>query len=70
MTVGAPPGREYPQTHGWTFWRFGHAGGRLAAVNLLLPVARQTVSSAPCAAPGWVHGLYDHTAPLGVFGRG
>jgi len=33
--VGAPPGREYPQTNGWTFWRFKDADGRLAFVDAL-----------------------------------
>ena len=25
--VGSPPGRKYPQTNGWTFWRFTDAAG-------------------------------------------
>ena len=33
--VGAPPGREYPQTNGWTFWRFRDTDGRLAFVDVL-----------------------------------
>ena len=33
--VGAPPGREYPQTNGWTFWRFRDADGNLAFVDAL-----------------------------------
>ena len=33
--VGAPPGREYPPTNGWTFWRFRDADGRLASVDAL-----------------------------------
>jgi hypothetical protein len=33
--VGAPPGREYPQTNGWTFWRFKDTDGRLAFVDAL-----------------------------------
>jgi len=33
--VGAPPGREYPPTNGWTFWRFREADGRLAFVDAL-----------------------------------
>ncbi len=33
--VGAPPGREYPQTNGWTFWRFKATDGRLAFVDAL-----------------------------------
>jgi hypothetical protein len=33
--VGAPPGREYPPTNGWTFWRFRDADGRLAFVDVL-----------------------------------
>jgi hypothetical protein len=33
--VGAPPGREYPQTNGWTFWRFKDTDGRLAFVDVL-----------------------------------
>ena len=33
--VGAPPGREYPPTNGWTFWRFKDSDGRLAFVDVL-----------------------------------
>jgi len=33
--IGAPPGREYPQTNGWTFWRFRDADGNLAFVDIL-----------------------------------
>jgi hypothetical protein len=33
--VGAPPGREYPQTNGWTFWRFRDAEGNLTFVDAL-----------------------------------
>ena len=33
--VGAPPGREYPQTNGWTFWRFRDTDGNLAFVDAL-----------------------------------
>jgi hypothetical protein len=33
--VGAPPGRDYPQTNGWTFWRFRDADGRLVFVDVL-----------------------------------
>jgi len=33
--VGAPPGREYPPTNGWTFWRFHDSDGRLAFVDAL-----------------------------------
>jgi Restriction Enzyme Adenine Methylase Associated/Type I restriction enzyme R protein N terminus (HSDR_N) len=33
--VGAPPGREYPPTNGWTFWRFRDTDGRLAFVDML-----------------------------------
>jgi hypothetical protein len=33
--VGAPPGREYPPTNGWTFWRFKDSDGRLALVDVL-----------------------------------
>ena len=25
--VGAPPGREYPQTNGWTFWEYRRSDG-------------------------------------------
>jgi hypothetical protein len=25
--IGAPPGRDYPQTNGWTFWRIGDGAG-------------------------------------------
>jgi hypothetical protein len=33
--VGAPAGREYPQTNGWTFWRFRERDGELAFVDTL-----------------------------------
>ena len=33
--VGAPPGREYPQTNGWTFWHFRDEDGRLVFVDAL-----------------------------------
>jgi hypothetical protein len=33
--VGAPAGREYPQTNGWTFWRFRDADGNLTFVDAL-----------------------------------
>ncbi len=33
--VGAPPGREFQPTNGWTFWRFRDADGSLAFVDVL-----------------------------------
>lgn len=33
--IGAPPGRKYPQTNGWTFWRFKDADGQLKPVDCL-----------------------------------
>lgn len=33
--IGAPPGRKYPQTNGWTFWRFKDADGRLRELTVL-----------------------------------
>jgi hypothetical protein len=33
--VGAPPGREYPQTNGWTFWRYRRADDSLAFLDEL-----------------------------------
>jgi hypothetical protein len=33
--IGAPPGREYPPTNGWTFWRHRDEDGRLAFVDVL-----------------------------------
>jgi hypothetical protein len=33
--IGAPPGREYPQTNGWTFWRFRDADGHPVFVDVL-----------------------------------
>jgi Restriction Enzyme Adenine Methylase Associated len=32
--VGAPPGREYPPTNGWTFWRFRESDGHLVPIDL------------------------------------
>ncbi|MGD8684552.1 MAG: hypothetical protein PVG27_11420, partial [Chloroflexota bacterium] len=31
--VGAPPGREYPPTNGWTFWRYRRADGKLRPLD-------------------------------------
>jgi len=31
--IGAPPGRRYPQTNGWTFWRVRDEAGALRAVD-------------------------------------
>jgi hypothetical protein len=31
--VGAPAGREYPQTNGWTFWRFRQPDGSLRPLD-------------------------------------
>lgn len=33
--IGGPPGRDYPQTNGWTFSRARHTDGRLAVVDVL-----------------------------------
>jgi hypothetical protein len=33
--IGAPPGREYPQTNGWTFWRYRRADGSLGFLDEL-----------------------------------
>jgi hypothetical protein len=33
--VGAPPGREYPPTNGWTFWRYRRADGTLGPLDEL-----------------------------------
>jgi Restriction Enzyme Adenine Methylase Associated len=33
--VGARPGRKYPQTNGWTFWKFLDADGQLRELNVL-----------------------------------
>ncbi|MFX0201970.1 MAG: hypothetical protein ACFFCW_38150, partial [Candidatus Hodarchaeota archaeon] len=34
--IGAPPGREYPQTNGWTFWKYQDTEtGKLEEVDLL-----------------------------------
>lgn len=33
--VGAPPGREYPPTNGWTFWRYRRADGELRPLDEL-----------------------------------
>jgi hypothetical protein len=33
--IGAPPGREYPQTNGWTFWRFRDSDSSLALIDVL-----------------------------------
>ncbi len=52
--VGAPPGREYPSTNGWTFWRFRDADGRLAFLDVLrqFPVASApTAPAIPAAQP-------------------
>lgn len=33
--IGAPPGKAYPQTNGWTFWRFRDADGSLVPLDVL-----------------------------------
>jgi len=34
--IGAPPGRRYPQTNGWTFWRYHDTEtGKLEKIDLL-----------------------------------
>lgn len=33
--VGAPPGRPYPQTNGWTFWEYRTGDGTLHQVDVL-----------------------------------
>ena len=33
--VGSPPGRDYPQTNGWTFWRYLRADGSLGSLDEL-----------------------------------
>lgn len=34
--IGAPPGREYPQTNGWSFWKYRNAiTGNLEEIDLL-----------------------------------
>jgi hypothetical protein len=35
--IGAPPGRPYPQTNGWSFWHYRDAAsGELRSVDELL----------------------------------
>jgi hypothetical protein len=33
--IGVPPGRKYPQTNGWTFWRFRDSDGRIKRLDVL-----------------------------------
>ncbi len=33
--IGAPPGRKYPQTNGWRFWRFKDEDGKLKPLDVL-----------------------------------
>jgi hypothetical protein len=33
--IGAPPGREYPQTNGWIFWRFRDKDGQIRLLDVL-----------------------------------
>jgi hypothetical protein len=34
--IGVPPGRKYPQTNGWTFWRYHDTEtGKLEEIDLL-----------------------------------
>jgi hypothetical protein len=33
--IGAPAGRKYPQTNGWTFWSFRDSASRLISMDLL-----------------------------------
>ena len=42
--IGAPPGRKYPQTNGWTFWQFRDEDGQVRDLTVLRErfVARQS----------------------------
>ena len=31
--VGSPPGRDYPQTNGWTFWQYRRTDGTLGLLD-------------------------------------
>jgi hypothetical protein len=33
--IGAPPGRKYPQTNGWIFWRFRDQDGQVRPLDVL-----------------------------------
>ena len=33
--VGSPPGRDYPQTNGWTFWQYHRTDGSLGLLDEL-----------------------------------
>jgi hypothetical protein len=39
---GAPPGREYPQTNGWTFWKFVDGQGEVREIDVLRRQLLQT----------------------------
>lgn len=40
--IGAPPGRKYPQTNGWTFWRYREIGtGTLREIDFLRELYRK-----------------------------
>jgi len=51
--VGSPPGRDYPQTNGWTFWQYRRTDGALHQLDdvrrqfherkvVLIPAGRRT----------------------------
>ncbi|PWU08145.1 MAG: restriction endonuclease [Terriglobia bacterium] len=33
--IGSPPDRAYPQTNGWTFWKFRNESGKLMEIDVL-----------------------------------
>jgi hypothetical protein len=33
--IGTPPGRKYPQTNGWVFWRFRDSDGSIKSLDVL-----------------------------------
>jgi hypothetical protein len=43
---GAPTGRPFPQTNGWSFWRFRDSNGRLQPIDALRERYRRQMASA------------------------
>lgn len=44
-TIGTRPGRKYPQTNGWTFWRVRDVDGKMITVDVLRQRAFEAATS-------------------------
>jgi hypothetical protein len=63
--IGSPPGRKYPQTNGWTFWKYRDASGALKEVDDL----RRSYLRATCSGPAFLTGSYRRRFPRSITTR-